>query len=679
MAGFFGFDDTPAEPAPEPTPPREPRAPRKSRKPRADKAQAAAPQPDPAADRAAASAKVAQDAQLERQARELADLAERVTRAGAVQGPESTTEKPAASPVDFVVERWNRYGDTVNAARLGLPAGSILRARAWGETGVEVRVRVPAGTVLLPVADALAANCLAWGWGEYAKGADTAKSFILRRAIIGEDPATPWRAAGRTAYAVYANDPRHVRGLLWENAGLTMKQADGTVLAPTIRDMRVGDRGPELLLRLPGGLPVDAAARTAPTFASLFRCPELVAVAEGSDLRIRLNTKPAPDFPPVVTMSPSQFWLPRTQELRYVAAPKLLLPVGVTRTGERVEVALAKRPHTIIAGQSGSGKTRTVMSMITGLALGGSAIAIGDFKGDPALADLYGKMPGVVHHSTTLGGISRLVLWAYDELARRSALLPLLARKGITAPVWEPVVIILDEWGQGLDELLNAPEAENRGAGAALVNMMSKIFAQGRSFGLHVILSTQHVYASAIPGRIAQNAANRIIIGKPKAGPKGHIVGLFQDDREAAEGAAEGITDGMQGRGIIADQAGRVVQFQAHYGYTPAEPPESVSGELRESWEATRDALHLTPRLRRWGWRFPLDGTGEWQAWSLFPGDKSTGPLPTVRDLDVVVLDGLDGRPDPTSAKWDPLSVEYAPGAPLLNPGHAAPTNRNLN
>lgn len=610
---------------------------------------------------------------LANRAQELADLAERVTRAGTLQGP-AATDDVVVTPAEHVIERWNRYNTPDGVAKLGLPVGSRLNAVPVG-LGVEVRVKVPAGTVLTTVARAVVELAKSWEWGAYVAAPHDSSSFTLTREIVGTNPAAAWNDAGHTVGAMYAAKPRGIRQKVWEMAGLTVKKPDGTFLYPEWLEAVIGPRGPEIVIDPPPGISTDSAIKVAPQLRRLLRCPDLEMIAEGVRVRIELRTKPALTFPKVVTLEPSQFHLPVTPEQRFLAAPKLTLPVGVTAAGEPILVNLANRPHTVIAGTSGSGKSRTLLSMITGLCLGGAAVAIGDFKGDPDLAFLSKSgMPGVVHYSTTLAGISRLVMWMRDELEERKALLPLLATKGITRPVFEPVVCVIDEWGQGLDELENSPDPAERGAAAAIVNSMSKIFAQGRSFSLHVILSTQHTYTSSIPGRISQNAANRIIIGKPKAGAAGPIEVLFKDSKDEAKTAADGIVDGVRGRGIIADQAGKIVQFQAVYGYTPAEAPETASdSELAASWARTRDALLRTPRLRRWSWKFPTDGSGEWQSWSLFPGDKTTGPLPTVAQLDVVALDGIDGRPDPAAAIWDWNSPHYAPGTPPLNTGHRAP------
>ena len=464
---------------------------------------------------------------------------------------------------------------------------------------------------------------------------------------------------------------------MFEAAGLSVKTSDGKVRLPKVHSCEVGARGGEILVDLPPGMSVEAVIKAAPQLANIFRCPDLRVAADGVRARIRLNHQPAADFPTAVPLEPQRLWRPTTLEQRFVVAPELVLPVGVTRDGEAVTVPLARRPHTVIAGTSGAGKSRLLLTMITALALQGAQIAIGDFKGDPDLQALYAaRLPGVAHHSTSLAGISRLVLWLRDELALRSALLPLMARRGIARPDWDPVVVVIDEWGQGLDELTNSPDPTEREAAAAIVNSVAKIYAQGRSFGLHMILSTQHCYASSLPGRIAQNAATRIVVGRPKVGSRGPLEVLFGDDKDAASTAAEGIVDGMRGRCLVADREGKVQQVQAYLGYSPADGTEHPEPSLSAAWTATEAARKQVPRLPRWGWKFPTDGPGSdgsWQEWSLFPGSEKS-PLPTVEQLDVILLDRPDGEPDPEAAQWDPLSPEYNPGAAPLSDRHRPAT-----
>lgn len=651
-------------------------APRAKRPRRLTPVADAPPEPDPVI---AAEAAHQQQQRLETLADDLAALQQRLAT---TPPPAAPVTDPAAAPssVDVVIERWATA--LADPATLGLPAGSRGRAVAAG-SGVAVQIRVPVGTVLPPLAKKLVDDAARRGWGQWRAAALDATRLRLVREIVGTDPATPWRAAGAMAHRVWSGHqtaPGEIgtRRLVFEAAGLVVKSPDGKVRLPKVRACEIGPRGPEIVADLPPGMSVDAAIKAAGTLANIFKCPALDVVADGVRPRIRLNHQPPADFPTAVPLEPSRLWRPVTPEQRFLVAPNLVLPVGVTRNGDHITVPLADgRPHTVIAGTSGSGKSRTLQTMIVGLALQGAQVAVGDFKGDPDLASLYAsRLPGFVHYSTSLAGISRLVLWLKDEMALRSALLPHLARRGVTRPVWDPVVVVLDEWGQGCDELLNSGDAAERASAEALVNTVSKLFAQGRSYGLYLVVSTQHTYASALPGRLAQNATTRIVMGRPKAGPRGPIEVLFSNEKDEAAAAADGIVDGTRGRGIVADQSGTIQQFQSYYGYSPVDHGTVTDAALDAAWTATEAALKQVPRLPRWGWQFPTDGPGSdgsWQEWSLFPGSEKS-PLPTVEQLDVIVLDGPDGQPDPAAATWDPLSPAYSPGAAPLSDRHRPAT-----
>jgi S-DNA-T family DNA segregation ATPase FtsK/SpoIIIE len=662
--------------APLPTPDEPPKHARKPRRltPVADAP--AEPDPDPVTEAEAAHA---QRQRLETLADDLAALQQRLAQTPPPAAPVTDTAA-APSSVDTVIERWTTA--LADPAALGLPNGSRGRAVAAGN-GVAVQIKVPAGTVLPPLAQKLVNGAAARGWGQWRAAALNATRLQLVREIVGTDPATPWRAAGKVAHRVYSahqSEPGEIgtRRLVFEAAGLVAKRPDGSIRLPRVHSCEIGTRGPEIVVDLPPGMSVDAAIKAKPQLANIFRCPDIAVTADGVRARIQLNHQPPTDFPATVPLEPSRLWRPVTPEQRFIVAPRLVLPVGVTRDGQHISVPLANgRPHTVIAGTSGSGKSRTVQTMIVGLCLQGAQVAVGDFKGDPDLASLYAsKLPGFVHYSTSLAGISRLVLWMRDEMALRSALLPALARRGVPRPIWDPVIVILDEWGQGCDELTNSPDPAEREAAAALVNSVSKIFAQGRSFGIYVVVSTQHTYASSLPGRIAQNATTRIVLGRPKAGSRGPIEVLFANEREEAAAAADGITDGMRGRGIVADHAGQIQQFQSYFGYSPLDHNSVTDTALAAAWTATAAALQQVPRLPRWGWKFPTAGPGSdgsWQEWSLFPGSEKA-PLSTVESLDVIVLDGPDGTPDPDAAVWDPLSPDHNPGAAPLSDRHRPAT-----
>ncbi|MGX9297746.1 FtsK/SpoIIIE domain-containing protein [Tsukamurella paurometabola] len=439
-----------------------------------------------------------------------------------------------------------------------------------------------------------------------------------------------------------------------------MTKGSGT--APKVKEIRNGHRGPEIIVEPLSGQSIDDFVRARGKLATEFKAPNLAVVPNGHLARIELRTREV-TFPKEAPLSPTLLVRPRTEAERIVAGRQIVLPVGVTADGESIFIELAKRPHTVITGTSGAGKSTLLKLMVSALGLQGAKILLGDFKAGGDMDELYrNRVPGVVHLSANPASIARLIRWFADELARRQALMPFFLAEGVE-PAWETIVVIIDEWGQGLDELLNSGSKADQMAANEMVNLVSKMYAQGRSFGMFMTISTQHVYASSLPGRITANAANRIIVGRPKSGSAGHIERLFAEaDRDDARAAAEGITDGMQGRGIIAGQEGKPVQFQGFYN-------------VDDAAQRFNAALAGTPRQRRFGWQFPTAGEGsdgDWLSWSLW-GGAPTKPLHTVAELPVIVLDDEDGNPIEEARMYDPTDPLYDPGAPLLNAGHINP------
>ncbi|GAA4403510.1 hypothetical protein GCM10023147_45070 [Tsukamurella soli] len=643
---------------------------------------------------AAADARAVQDRILQAEAQELADLAERVARAGAVRGPETTTETVRETPQEHVLSEWNRaFSTPAGTAALGLPGGSRGRAVPHGPTGIRVQIRVPMGTDLPAAAAAVQRAAEARRWGQTMVAFIDASRFTLTREIVGEDPLTPWRVAGKTALAVATGDPAHVRRLLWERAGLTVKRSDGKVLYPEVLELSVGPRGPEVLVKLPGGVGVDAAVKTVGSLRSLFRCPELACEAEGTHLRIRLCTVPAETLPQMVPLWPRSLYRPTTPEQAIAVGKRIALPVGVTLAGdrlERIEIRPAAVPHGVLVGAPGSGKSRWVRGAMTAWTVQGGLLAIGDPKNGELVQDW---LPGCVHISTSKATIFRLLLWAQVEMKRRLAVQNILQRRhGIADLPVQPILVVVDEFGQLMTELDQSTDPADKAARSEVERVVTNALQVGRSVGIHLLLITQNALTASLPGGIAQAASFRVSVGRPTEGASGSgsVGRLFpaaMRDRAAELGAS--IPTDSPGL-LLTDHRGRPVIARGFYGYTPGIEPEgrefsdpthqkyqNLSAEIRESWVQTRATLAHVPPTIRFGWRPGPDAPDDWQALSLSAGKR--GDDPTVAVLHPVPLDRLDhatGRVVPIGehARFDPLSDAYEGGYdPIDLTTHFAP------
>jgi DNA segregation ATPase FtsK/SpoIIIE, S-DNA-T family len=645
----------------------------------------------PAADaEAAAMAKVLQDRILQAEATELAELYQRVQRAGQVQGPETATDTPTVSPVEFVITRWNQYlQDPNQVTRIGLPSGSRGQVVPLG-LGVKVKIKVPLGTRLIDAARAVVHTARAWGWGEYVTRPHDASSFTLTREIVGDDPATPWRAAGKTAFAVYAAE-RDAQGIserrkVFEAAGLVVKQADGKVFVPKVIETVIGDRGPEILIDLPPGLAPDAAIRTQAVMARMFRSPDLKMVAEGVRVRIELRTKPAEQLPAMVPLWPTTLWRPVTPEQAVAVGKRIVIPVGVTlRDGkvERVEVTPASTPHGVLVGVPGSGKSRAVRSWATAWAVAGGWLCIADPKGGELVSE---PLPSLVHVATSRAAFYRLVYWAQVEMKRRLAVQEVLKRRhSIGTPPFQPILVILDETGQLFTELSLSTDPADKAARDELERALTQTLQLGRSVGIHLLIISQNALAASLPGGICQAASFRVSLGRPSEGAAGSgtIDRLFPAVMRD-EARELGATIGTDEPGaLILDHGKRPVLARSFFGYTPGEEPEdpkfsSLPAEIIESWKATRTALQRIPAVRRFGWK-PPPGLDEWQSLSLSAGPK--GEWPTVKELEPVWLDEFmpsgGVAPIPEMSKYDPLSDAYEGGFDPIDLGrHLSPKTR---
>jgi hypothetical protein len=470
--------------------------------------------------------------------------------------------------------------------------------------------------------------------------------------------------------------------VIWARAGLSLTRSDKSVAYPSVLENVVGERGPELLLKLPGGLAIDSALKTRGTLASLFRCPDLAVQAEGTHLRICLNTKPATALPQTVPLYPNTLWRPANPQQAIAIGKRMTLPVGVTMQGgklRRIEIEPALVPHGILVGAPGSGKSRWARSAFSAWAVQGGLLAIGDPKGGE-LVESY--LPGCVHVSTSRASIYRLLLWAQTEMKMRLAVQSKLKSKhGISDLPVRPILVVIDEFGQLMTELEQSTEPAAKLARAEVERVVTNTMQVGRSVGIHLLLITQNALASSLPGGIAQAASFRVNAGRPTEGASGSgTVGrLFpaaMRDRAAELGAT--IPTGSRGM-LLLDHEGQPVVARSFYGYTPGEEPEAakfadLDPEIRDSWFAMRDQLELVQPGIRFGWRAP-DDLPEWQTLSLSAGPK--GEWRTVAELEPVALDRMElGRPVsiPEHAKYDPLSDQYDGGFDALDLGrHASP------
>lgn len=208
----------------------------------------------------------------------------------------------------------------------------------------------------------------------------------------------------------------------------------------------------------------------------------------------------------------------------------LLVALGKGISGSTHFANLAKMPHTLIAGATGSGKSVMIHTLITSLLYRNSPETLRFLMIDPKRVELtlYTKIPHQLTPVITDAKKAILALkWAAKEMDRRYDVLqaeavrdidsyhktvygPELAkfkRKGSdedasTLPESMPYIVII------IDELADIMQAYPRELEASIV----RIAQMARAVGIHLVLSTQRPSVNVITGLIKANVPSRIAL-----------------------------------------------------------------------------------------------------------------------------------------------------------------------
>ncbi|MEI6480267.1 MAG: DNA translocase FtsK 4TM domain-containing protein [bacterium] len=203
----------------------------------------------------------------------------------------------------------------------------------------------------------------------------------------------------------------------------------------------------------------------------------------------------------------------------------LLVSLGKGISGKSHFSNLAKMPHLLIAGATGSGKSVTIHTIITSLLYRNSPDAMKLIMIDPKRVELtlYNKIPHLLTPVITEPKKAILALrWAAKEMNRRYDILeqnsvrdiqsyhkniiePAL-KKGVKAdekaPDSMPYIVII------IDELADIMQTFPRELEAAIVRLAQ----MSRAVGIHLILSTQRPSVNVITGLIKANVPARIAL-----------------------------------------------------------------------------------------------------------------------------------------------------------------------
>ncbi len=187
---------------------------------------------------------------------------------------------------------------------------------------------------------------------------------------------------------------------------------------------------------------------------------------------------------------------------------KLALALGRDVAGHPIIVDLARMPHMLIAGATGTGKSVAINSLFIGLLYRNTPQDVKFIVIDPKRVEMtpYNGIPHLLTPVVTENEKAVNALkWAVAEMDRRYKLLSEVGKRniveyneasGLSMPY---IVILVDE----LADLMSVAQAEVEAAIVRLAQM-------ARAVGIHLVLATQRPSVDIITGLIKANITSRI-------------------------------------------------------------------------------------------------------------------------------------------------------------------------
>lgn len=213
----------------------------------------------------------------------------------------------------------------------------------------------------------------------------------------------------------------------------------------------------------------------------------------------------------------------------------LTLALGVDIAGHPMVVDLAKMPHLLVAGTTGSGKSVGINAMILSLLLKSGPDQVRLIMVDPKMLELsvYDGIPHLLTPVVTdMKEAASALRWCVAEMERRYRLMASLGVRNLagfnvkvteaaangellTDPLWKPIDS-MDEQAPALtalpyivvviDELADMMMV----VGKKVEQLIARIAQKARAAGIHLILATQRPSVDVLTGLIKSNIPTRI-------------------------------------------------------------------------------------------------------------------------------------------------------------------------
>jgi len=215
------------------------------------------------------------------------------------------------------------------------------------------------------------------------------------------------------------------------------------------------------------------------------------------------------------------------------AKSPLVMGLGKDIGGSPVTADLAKMPHLLVAGTTGSGKSVAVNAMILSLLYNATAEKIRMIMIDPKMLELsiYDGIPHLLTPVVTdMKDASSALRWSVAEMERRYKLMSALGVRNL-AGYNRKVLEAIDE-GEPIRDPLHNPESTEPQAdleelphiviivdeladmmmvvGKKVEELIARLAQKARASGMHLILATQRPSVDVLTGLIKANIPTRI-------------------------------------------------------------------------------------------------------------------------------------------------------------------------
>lgn len=303
------------------------------------------------------------------------------------------------------------------------------------------------------------------------------------------------------------------------------------------------------------------------------------------------------------------------------AEMRLPLFLGKDVSGRAMTVDLAKMPHLLIAGRTGTGKSVCLNTLILSLLMTRSPEQVKMLMIDPKMVELspYMKIPHLMNPVITdMKKAEAVLAWAVDKMEERYEILAqcgvrhldgfnkmsreaVLKKMGIEAdsieadqvPEKMPYIVII------ADEMADMMMTSGKDAEAHIIRLAQK----SRAVGIHLVLATQKPTVDVITGLIKSNLPARVSFQVASRTDSRVVLDEMGAERLLGNGDMLYLAPGTsslsraQGTYVSDEEVNGVIQFlskhEPEYSTELSQVTSDSSGGVQRGMEAIKDRDEL--------------------------------------------------------------------------------------